>query len=427
MSMNSAAFFIPLVTLLTALAIVFDLAQFRFPKKKLYAIVIVESVIQLALSTAVLLLAGLEMYAKWYVLITVLPAYATFFYISKNRDARDIFTIVTTILISFILSIPAMWFYRYHGNSYLSYNLVRIALFGVIFALIHFFFRKPYLIAQEEIDKGWGIFSILPFLGSCLLYYEFLRYGEGGDFSEVLYVTTATVIVMASVYTVNFYMVLQLHDKYLVLEQKRILTMQNKAQMDQHLQFKDDSEKTNRRWHDLRHGMQYLTELLEEGNTGMAIEYLKEQMSTSTVVMEQYCQHPAVNSILSLWSERSRNENISMQVLANIPKELDIEPVELSALFANAIENAYYSCLALPDSVQKFIKVEAIYNGKRLAIGITNSCSDEVSFEGDMPVSAKEGGGIGTRSMVYTVKRFHGAYTFTADSGIFSSRFVLNV
>ncbi len=425
--MDYSAISVPLITLLISQVLIFDLARFRFSLKKLSLVLTIELIVLVLISSMVLMFGSLAVYAKWYVLIMVVPAFSTFIYVSKRRDARDVFTIVTTIFLNFFISIPAMWFARFHGSRYVSYNLARIVLFALVFVCIHLFFRKYYLLAQEEIDKGWGIFSILPILGSVVLYYSFVRYGQKGSFNEVLYATSATIILMTSVYAVIFYMFQQLHEKYMVQEQQRLLAMQNKAQLDQHILFKEVAEKTNRRWHDLRHTTQMMIELLESGDTNTALRHLKDQMGMSSIPKEEYCQHPAVNSILCLWAERARKEDIPLSIVASVPDDLEIEPVELSALFANAIENAYHACLELPCNVERFIKVESHYTGKRLAIGITNTCKDTIRFEDDMPISSKEGGGIGTRSMIYTVKRFHGAYTFSARDGLFDTRFVLNV
>lgn len=425
--MDYSAPWVPLITLVIAQAFVLDLACFRFSLKKLLYIIIIESIILAAICSTVLIFSGIAMYARWYVLIMVVPSYSTFIYTSKYRDARAMFTVVTTIFISFLISTPAIWFVHYIGRGYGYYNLVRIVLFAIIFLLIHKFFRKYYLYAQEEIDKGWGIFSILPILGSVVLYYSYVQYGKKENFSEVLLAITATTVMMASVYAVIFYMFQQLHEKYMILEQKRTLVMQNKAQLEQYILFREAAEKTNRRWHDLRHNTQTMIELLESGDTSTALGYLKDQMGMIAMPNMEYCQHPAVNSILCLWAERSREEGIILSVEAAVPQNLEIEPVELSSLFANAIENAYFACMELPKEVARYIKVEAHYTGKRLAIGITNTCKHDVGFEDGMPISSKEGGGIGTRSMVYTVKRFNGAYTFSAKDGQFFSRFVLNV
>jgi hypothetical protein len=39
----------------------------------------------------------------------------------------------------------------------------------------------------------------------------------------------------------------------------------------------------------------------------------------------------------------------------------------------------------------------------------------------------KKGGGIGTRSIAYTVERFAGTKFFEAKDGVFIARFVLNI
>jgi sensor histidine kinase regulating citrate/malate metabolism len=268
---------------------------------------------------------------------------------------------------------------------------------------------------------------LLPFLGTIVNYYSFLRYGQHENFKEVLYVGSASLIVMINAYVLIFYMFWQLHEKYIGQEQRRILTLQNRAQLEQHVLFKEAAEKSNRRWHDLRHTNHALIQLLEKGDTTTALQYVKEQMNIDTVYNDVYCQHPEVNTILCLWVERCKNEGIYMKIIVSMPETLKIDPMELSAVFANAIENAFHACLTLPPDINRFIKVETQYNGKRLSISVTNTCKDDVVFEGGIPISQQEGGGIGTQSIIYTVKRFHGAYTFKAHEGLFFTRLVLNV
>ena len=116
-----------------------------------------------------------------------------------------------------------------------------------------------------------------------------------------------------------------------------------------------------------------------------------------------------------------------MKIVVNVPQHVDIDSMELSALFSNAIENAYHACLNLPHDIDRYINVVAHYNGKRLSISVINPCNEEIVFEDGVPLSPYEGGGIGTRSMIYTVKRFQGAYTFLHEDGLFQTRLILNV
>ncbi len=425
--LDFSAILVPVISLVMAQSIIMDLAQFRFNKKKLFIILVIEIFFQVAINGPILVLGGLALYAKWYILTMDVPVILTFFYISKRRDFRDLFTILTTVFINFIIYLVAIWVAHLSKQGYWTYNFTRIILFSIIFFVLHKFIRKRYMQIQDEIEKGWGIYSMLPLIGSIVIYLEYIRYSFNKNIVEVLLVSSVIVVFMIIIFVVFYYVFIELHDKYLVQEQKRILSIQNKAQRDQFISQKEAAEKTNRRWHDLRHNTEELIGLLEAGNTDMALAYLKEQRGMNDIPKEEYCLHQPVNSILCFWSARAKKEGVSVEIRTDVPENLAIDGMELSALFANAFENAYNACLRLPKTNKRYIKVESKYNGKRLAIGFTNSCSDEVTFEGDLPVSQKEGGGIGTKSMTYTVSRYQGTSYFEAVEGEFIARFVLNV
>lgn len=87
----------------------------------------------------------------------------------------------------------------------------------------------------------------------------------------------------------------------------------------------------------------------------------------------------------------------------------------------------YEGCLRLPQGTHKFIKINTRYDENHLAVGITNSCSDDIAFMNGIPVSSKRGGGIGTRSITYTIQRFQGTLFFGAEEGVFSTRFILYI
>jgi signal transduction histidine kinase len=425
--MDHSAFLIPIITLLTAQITVLNLARFRFPLKKMIIILGIQLIVQTLVSGSILLFLGYDVYVRWFVFVVDLPAFLVFLYTSKRRDMRDVFTTLMTIFISILISIPAIWISQLLNGGYRWYNLVRIILFIVVFFMLHFFVRKQYLQLQDVLEKGWGIFSIQPAIGLIFMYFQFYQFGINENSTPMLLNCAIISLLILVVFWILYYVFKQLHEKYLIQEQQRILTIQSKAQLDKFEQQKEMAEMTNRRWHDLRHSTQELIELLEAGELETAMSYLKEQRGMAYVPKADFCLHPAVNSILCLWAERSHKAGIDIKLHMDVPEKLDIDPMELSALFANAFENAYEGCLRLPEGTEKFIKAEARYNGKQLAVGFSNSCADDIPFENGIPVSAKSGGGIGTRSMAYTVQRFRGNISFSVKDAVFAARFVLKV
>lgn len=427
--MDWSIVFMPVVTLITAQLTALDLGKFRFRNKKLFIILLIQLIVQVTICAAILLLFGYDAYVYSFFICMEIPAIVTLLFISRRRDFRDFFTVLITVFLSFTVSIPSLWLSQVIGGkgNYYWYNIIRIVIFPFIFFFLHKFIRTRYIQIQDELEKGWGVFSILPLIACFVMYYQFIIYGNSGDFSDVVVNCILIVLMLGAIFTVFNYVLRQLHEKYQLQEQRRILAMQNKAQLDQFELQREAAEKSNRRWHDLRYGTQQLIELLEAGNIETAINYLKEQRGEGPIGKVLYCMHPVVNSMLCLWAERARKAEIEMEIKAVVPEHLEIEPMELSSLFANAIENAYEACQCMPSESARFIKVHTQYQNGRLVIGITNSCLPQLPFENDMPVSSKKGGGIGTRSIAYTVERFGGTKFFEEKNGVFTARFVLNV
>lgn len=135
--MDYFAILVPLMTLLFTQAFACTLARFRSSKNTIFIILGVEIGIIAFISTLLLIFGGLQVYATWYVPIMVIPTLVTFLYLSDRRDARDLFTIVTTIFLHFSISIPAIWFAHWYGKGYLSYTIARLMLF--FFLSIGFF------------------------------------------------------------------------------------------------------------------------------------------------------------------------------------------------------------------------------------------------------------------------------------------------
>ncbi len=421
------AFFVPIITLLIAQVIAVDLGCLRFHGKKLWLILIVELILQVMLNVSIILIFGLQVYAKFIFVTMDLPAILVFLYISKRRDFSTIYTILCTIYASLSITFTAIWIVDFLDGGYNLYNFIRIILFVLTMFIVHYFIREKYQLIQREMDKGWGMFCILPMICIAVLYYQYYRHGfENKNFMSLLY-SSSIILIMMIIFFIFFYVFYQIHERNLLREQQRILALQSKAQWEMFEYQKEATDKANRKWHDFRFHTNNLIELLEEGDVDLALTYLKEQQILDIPENIEYCQHASVNSILLLWAGRIQKAGISLEIKTQIPQELNIDPMELSALFANALENAYYGCECLPEGHAKYIYVEADYMENRLTVMIRNSCRNDIVFHDNLPVSQSEGGGNGTRSIQYIARRHKGTAFFDAGEDQFTFRTVLYV
>lgn len=418
---------VPLITLITAQIIAIDLGKLRVHGKKLWLMLGLELLLQLLLNVPIILLFGLQIYVKWYFITMDIPGILLFFYLSHYRDQRAWYTILFTIFVSFSVSFIALWVVDAFHGKYILYNLTRILFFIPTILLIHKAIRRKYQMLQQELTKGWGMFSLLPMIGTVALYYQYSRQGFTLSKLWTLLYGSTIILTLFMVFFTFYYIFSQLHDKNLIQEQQRILSLQTKAQWEMFERQKEEAEKSNRRWHDLRFHTNNMIELLEGGDTATALHYLKEQNGMDEIIQKEYCRHSSVNGILCLWAERYRKSGIDFDFKTDIPYNLKIDSAQLSVFFANALENAFNGCLCLPKEQNRFILVHTDYNDHCLSIGMKNSCTEDILFQDGVPVSRKQGGGHGIKSMIYTVNQYSGSIQFNTKDNIFTLEAIFNL
>ena len=279
---------VPLITLIMAQITAIDLGSLRIHGKKLWLLLILELLVQLLLNIPLILIFGLQIYVKWYFIIMDLPAIILFIFLSQYRDQRAWYTILCTIFVSFSVSFLALWIVDAFQGKYMLYNMVRILLFIPMILLIHKAIRRKYQILQQELTKGWGMFSLLPMIGTAALYYQYSRQGLVFSNLWTLLYGSTIIFVLFTMFFTFYYIFSQLHDKNLIQEQQRILSLQTKAQWELFELQKEEAEKSNRRWHDLRFHTNILIELLEGGDTATALCYLKEQYRMDEALQREY-------------------------------------------------------------------------------------------------------------------------------------------
>ena len=139
-----------------------------------------------------------------------------------------------------------------------------------------------------------------------------------------------------------------------------------------------------------------------------------------------FCTNPIANSIFNLYSRRAEEEGIKTTFRVSVPEKIGIDHVDLTCVLGNALENALEGCLRVKEKGEKEIVVLAKFIDNRLRVQVENTCSTDIVFKGEMPVTQKEGGGTGTKSILYTAERYDGTAGFSVADGKFITQIVLN-
>lgn len=191
----------------------------------------------------------------------------------------------------------------------------------------------------------------------------------------------------------------------------------------QKLHFLTSTSKQSR--HDLRHHNGILHEYLTSGDVGGALEYLQyyeESLAESGLV--QHCKNPTANVVLSLYEKKANADDISFSLNAVIPDNLSISPSELGTMFSNLLENALEAC-ERTRSPAPMISFVADTDEDSLKIELRNSVDGKVEFEHNLPISTKENGGTGTKSVLRIVEKHKGMLRFTQENDVFITQIIL--
>ena len=104
-----------------------------------------------------------------------------------------------------------------------------------------------------------------------------------------------------------------------------------------------------------------------------------------------------------------------------------MDPIDLYALFGNALDNAIESVLQLKEEERRIINLNVRREQEMLICSIENYIDSKLEFVDGLPKTTKENEeyhGFGLKSMQYTVKKYQGYMTVNVENQIFVVRFL---
>lgn len=178
--------------------------------------------------------------------------------------------------------------------------------------------------------------------------------------------------------------------------------------------------------HDVSKHIRSIEELYQAGVTDKAMEYTKQIGSfLKPLVPEEYSDNPMLNILLADRKQAAESIGIRFVVKVESTGLGFIEPVDVTTLFGNLLENAMQA--ALKCSGERYIKVHIKNYNEMLSIRIENSVEKEVRIKNGRPVSA--GGkstGIGCLNVQRCVEKYGGSVLYKNGNGKFYSDVILN-
>lgn len=413
------------LTVICTLGMMCTTTKFKYRLRQIIFILSVYLFYVLISSAAIIYFWNYDFFMRVFALTISFPAIFMIYKLAKAHPALAVFTHATQILFSLYVTATITLINTALKGSELSDCLLRLAAYLLIILLEFFFVRQPFLQLTAIARNGWGILSLIPcsliILAVTIASYP-AHFTVNPSGALLIYLLGAVIVI---IYFAVFQYLFMQYRFQMANHNQELLELQVQSLKEKTAETAAAAEKARIDIHDTRHRLQTIASLVENGKSEAVLDYINNSISQFQLqAPAHYCSDPVLNATLSSYLERALAEKIVLETRFSIPDTLPVDSAELSIVFANALENAIEACRRLPEAERKII-CKCIHKPK-LMLEISNPCSGTVAFSQDgLPISDKEGHGIGTRSIMAFCKKNDAFYHFAVEEGWFTLKIVM--
>ena len=381
--------------------------------------------VTLALQGIIYYFFGVKAVQYSYPLISHLPLILALWYVTR-RGLCSLTAVLTGYLCCQLRRWAALFIAGFTENSELWLPVIQII---ITLPLLLFLLRFVAPDIREMINrpgKEMWTFSTIPivyylFDYTTAVYTNLLYHG-----SYVVTEFMPTVCCVVYLIFINRIMIREKHC-HLLEQERNALAIQTKQSLQEIEFLRYSQEQAVAHRHDLRHHLQYLYSCMENGQIGQGKEYIQsvchEIESHKRII---YCENETANLILGAYADRFQKAGIQTEMQVSIGKSPAISSADLCVLLANALENALHECQYLiTQKIPVQVQITGYEKQAKLFLQITNTCRVDIPFENGIPVTNRQGHGIGIRSICAIVNKYQGIYSFSVKNETFTLRVVL--
>ncbi|QOX65731.1 GHKL domain-containing protein [Anoxybacterium hadale] len=332
------------------------------------------------------------------------------------------------VSISYISDILAM---HSEGSAFVFERIViRLVIYLVILPFLFKFVRLRFRRLVDALDKEWRAAALVPsmflIMQIMVLYYP-APYWYWNNDNWFRFIIITVYLLFLAVYYLLYIQANAIVEKYALEKRQLLMAQQEKLWESELARQKATAALVFQQRHDMHHHNAVIMGMLQSGDTDELKTYMKSfDAALDAHNANSFCSNPIANSIFNVYARRAEAEGIKTVFRASIPESIGIDNIDLTCVLGNTLENALEGCLRLAKEVEKEISVTAKFIDNRLRLQVENTCLTDIVFNDELPTTQKQGGGTGTKSILYTAERYDGTAGFSVSDGKFITQIVLN-
>ena len=182
----------------------------------------------------------------------------------------------------------------------------------------------------------------------------------------------------------------------------------------------------NQKYHDLKHQIAILKSEVESQESKSYLDQMENEIKIYEA--QNKTGNKILDTVLTGKHIFCQNNGINLTVVADGTALDFLEPMDISTLFGNALDNAIESVRKLPQEEKRLIHVAVARQKDFLRIRVENYYEGNLVFENGLPATTKEDKeyhGYGLKSIRSTVKKYGGSITIDANENWFELRILI--
>lgn len=292
--------------------------------------------------------------------------------------------------------------------------VARLLILGIVYLLLKNFKYKM----QMKDSIILTLVFLIAFAIVVFTVFNLLNLERTADFT--LYISSG---VLATI----FFIIFMYSKNILYLREQEQRDKVQIAQLQQQYAYYQDKQKDEERIRSIYHDMKNHLLVLESSQGTEATRQMAQELRSQIADYENYIHtgNSFLDIIIKDKAEKAREKHIDFSAFIDFGGIDFIEPLDISTLFGNGIDNAIEACEKLPDE-QRVILVKAGKVQDFVSILIENNCSDEMKINGNTSKADKFLHGFGISNMKKAAEKYGGTCTTTQANGKFTLKILLS-
>ena len=362
---------------------------------------------------------GVAAMGQYGLVIGTLPTLLLFFIFAKDRNAKFVFIFCLADTVNMWLQLSSGLIDYAVGGGGVVTLILRVVSYPLLEYAVWRWLRQPFLEIGQSFRRSWTLFTALT--GVCYVILALVSIYPTVIFQrpEDIPMAVLLLVLVALTYATIFIVLYQQNELFRVRERQHTFEIQA-LMMEQRVGELCDAERRFRfERHNLRHRLLAISAMLQQDDTKAALDYIgASQQALDATEVEHYCSDPALDAILSSYFRQAKEQGIRLETHIALPAEFPVPTVELSTVFANALENMIHAVRELP--AEDRCMVCKCISSPCLMMEFSNPCGKDVRLGSDgLPIPQSTGHGIGTCSIAAFAEKYQAVCSFQIEDGWF--------